>query len=63
MGIRIVSVCAKCSTDKDEAYKPTFFLCEISGVAFIMFFLRIMRKKKQFMLCMLNLLTYRSHWD
>lgn len=46
MGIRIVSVCAKCSTDKDEAHKPTFFLCEISGVAFIMFFLRIMRKKK-----------------
>lgn len=24
---------------------PHFFLCEISGVAFIMFFVRIMRKK------------------
>lgn len=45
VGIRTVAVCAKCSTDKDEASNPTFFLCGFSGVAFIMFFLKIVRKK------------------
>lgn len=43
VGIRTVAVYAKCSTDKNEASNPTFFLYGFSGVAFIV--LKTARKK------------------